>query len=76
MCGEDVNDAPVIAAADIGFTFKNTADQHSIDACNVITKKHDISALLSLKQKAKQLPSNEESSPSFHYHQMLQSILS
>ncbi len=55
MCGDGINDSLALAQADIGFTFEGTKDVHPIMAGNIISKTHDLSALLELKNTCKKM---------------------
>lgn len=55
MFGDGANDTLAIAQADIGFTFKDDENTHSIMTSNIITKNHDLSALITLKNTCKKM---------------------
>ena len=55
MCGDGANDALALAQADIGFTFQEDGNVHSIMAGNIIAKNHDLSALIELKNICKKM---------------------
>lgn len=55
MCGDGINDSLALAQSDIGFTFEGTKDIHPIMAGNIISKTHDLSALLELKNTCKKM---------------------
>ena len=55
MCGDGINDSLALAQADIGFTFEGSGDVHPIMAGNIISKTHDLSALLELKNICKKM---------------------
>lgn len=55
MCGDGINDSLALAQSDIGFTFEGTKDLHPIMAGNIISKTHDLSALLELKNTCKKM---------------------
>jgi len=55
MCGDGINDSLALAQADIGFTFEDSGDVHPIMAGNIISKTHDLSAFLELKNICKKM---------------------
>lgn len=55
MCGDGINDSLALAQADIGFTFESVEDLHPIMAGNIISKTHNISALIELKNTCKKM---------------------
>ncbi|MDA9163470.1 HAD-IC family P-type ATPase [Rickettsiaceae bacterium] len=55
MCGDGVNDSLALAQADIGFTFQDTEEVHSIMSGNVVSCHHDLSALVDLKNVCKKM---------------------
>ena len=55
MCGDGVNDALALAQADIGYTFEDKGEVHSILAGNIIAKHHDLRGLLDLKDECRKI---------------------
>ncbi|MDP5109773.1 MAG: HAD-IC family P-type ATPase, partial [Rickettsiaceae bacterium] len=55
MCGDGINDSLALAQSDIGFTFESVKDLHPIMAGNIISKTHNLSALLELKDTCKKM---------------------
>ena len=55
MCGDGINDSLALAQSDIGFTFEDFGDVHPIMAGNIISKTHDLSAFLELKNICKKM---------------------
>ncbi len=55
MCGDGANDTLALAQAEIGFTFKDDGNMHSIMASNIIAKNHDLSAFVTLQNICKKM---------------------
>ena len=55
MCGDGINDSLALAQSDIGFTFESVKDLHPIMAGNIISKTHNLSALLELEDTCKKM---------------------
>jgi K+-transporting ATPase ATPase B chain len=55
MCGDGLNDSLALAQADIGFTFEDKTYEDTMITGNVISKKHDLSNLLELKNICKNM---------------------